>query len=110
MPDTNVVIASEKSRNPTSPNQEFFERWHRDEFEVLYSDDTLLEYIETLRGRGIPEPTIRKLVRAFIHLAVEVHIVLYHLPRYPSDPDDIAFRLCAQNGQATHIVTYDEHL
>ncbi|HEV7402751.1 MAG TPA: hypothetical protein VGO11_07500 [Chthoniobacteraceae bacterium] len=31
----------------------------------------------------------------------------YHLRRYPSDADDIAFVLCAVNGEATHLVTYD---
>ena len=110
VPDTNVVIASEKSRSPASPNREFFERWRNEEFEVLYSDDTLLEYIETMREKGVSEAAMRKLVRAFIRLGAEVHIALYHFPRYPADPDDIAFLLCAQNGEATHIVTYDEHL
>jgi len=36
-------------------------------------------------------------------------IVFYHLPAYPGDPDDIAFLLCADNGRATHIVSYDKH-
>ncbi|CAN2039331.1 PIN domain-containing protein [Candidatus Magnetomoraceae bacterium gMMP-15] len=34
----------------------------------------------------------------------------FDLPLYPSDPDDIAFLLCAENGNATHIVSYDPHL
>jgi uncharacterized protein len=32
------------------------------------------------------------------------------MPAYPSDPDDIAFLLCAINGNATHIVSYDSHI
>ncbi|OQY54043.1 MAG: hypothetical protein B6245_21915 [Desulfobacteraceae bacterium 4572_88] len=33
----------------------------------------------------------------------------FHFPRYPDDPDDIPFLLCAGNGEATHIITYDKH-
>ena len=110
VPDTNVVIASEKSTSESSPNREFFDRWRNDEFEILYSDDTLLEYIEKMRKLGIPEEIMRKLVCATLELGRHVSIVFYHLPLYPSDPDDIAFLLCAENGNATHIVSYDPHL
>ncbi len=97
VPDTNVVVASEKSTRSTSPNKELFERWRNGEFELLYSDDTLLEYIE-------------KIIRALLKLGREVRIEFYHLPLYPIDPDDIAFLLCAENGEATHLVSYDTHL
>ena len=29
---------------------------------------------------------------------------------YPKDEDDIAFVLCAENGKATHLITYDPDL
>jgi len=48
VPDTNIVIASEKSKFGSSPNREFFERWRNCEFKILYSDDALLEYIEKM--------------------------------------------------------------
>jgi len=108
--DTNVVIAFEKSTSESSPNIELFDRWRNDEFEILYSDDTLLEYIEKLRELNIPEEIIKKLIRALRELGRYIGIVFYHLPLYPSDPDDIAFLLCADNGNATHIVSYDSHL
>jgi len=38
VPDTNVVIASEKSKSESSPNKEFFVRWKNHEFQILYSD------------------------------------------------------------------------
>ncbi len=110
VPDTNVVIASEKSRSESSPNREFFDRWRNDEFEILYSDDILLEYIEKMRELNVSEEIIRKLIRAILELGRHISIVFYHLPLYPSDPDDIAFLLCADNGSATHIVSYDPHL
>lgn len=110
VPDTNVMLASEKHPGPTSPNVEFVERWKREEFTVLYSDDTLLEYIEILREHDVAESTIKKLIRAILALGQAVEIRFYHLPHYPPDPDDIAFVLCADNGSATHIVSYDRHL
>jgi len=110
VPDTNVVIASEKSSSESSPNKEFFVRWKNDEFEILYSDDTLLEYIEKLTEKNIPEAIIKMFSRAILELGQYIEIVFYHLPRYPTDSDDIAFLLCAVNGTATHLVSYDPHL
>ncbi len=109
VPDTNVLIASQKSRSESSPNKELFARWRNEEFELLHSDDTLLEYIEKMRAFSVPEETIKKLLRALLALGRHVSIEFYHLPVYPSDPDDIAFLLCATNGQATHIISYDPH-
>lgn len=110
VPDTNVIIASQKSSSTSSPNKEFFDRWQADEFEILHSDDTLLEYIEKMRDLNVPEELIKKLIRALLTLSRHVSIEFFHLPAYPSDPDDIAFLLCAENGKATHIVSYDSHL
>ena len=31
----------------------------------------------------------------------------FHLRRYPADVDDIGILLCAINGHATHLVSYD---
>jgi uncharacterized protein len=110
VPDTNILLASEKSLSLTSPNREFFERWRHEEFELLYSEDTLCEYIEKLTEMGIAENRIKKFIHAILELGKEIRIAFYHLPRYPSDPDDIAFLLCAENGKATHIISYDQHL
>ncbi len=110
VPDTNVIIAAKKHPGSTSPNKEFVERWRQDEFFLLYSEDTLLEYIYKLRTQGVAESSIKKLIRAIFALGQEVRIQFYHLPRYPVDPDDIAFLLCADNGRATHIISYDKHL
>ncbi|OQX11634.1 MAG: hypothetical protein BWK80_44535 [Desulfobacteraceae bacterium IS3] len=109
VPDTNIVIASEKSRSGSSPNEEFFARWKNGEFQILYSDDTLLEYIEKMKEKDIPEEIIRKIIKSILKLGQHIRIIFYHLPVYPGDPDDIAFLLCADNGKATHIVSYDKH-
>jgi predicted nucleic acid-binding protein len=109
VPDTNVVIASEKSKSELSPNKEFFVRWKNYEFQILYSDDTLLEYIEKMDEKNIPEEIIKKLIKSILKLGEYIQIIFYHLPVYPNDSDDIAFLLCADNGTATHLVTYDSH-
>jgi len=108
--DTNVLLASEKSKSATSPNREYIQRWRNDEFTFLYSEDTLLEYIKKMQEKHISEDSIKKFLGALFELGVQVYIAFYHLPVYPVDPDDIAFLLCADNGEATHLLTYDRHL
>ena len=108
--DTNILLASEMRPGATSPNKEYFARWKADEFTVLFSQDTLLEYIKKLRTAGLPEKRIEIFLGALMAIGVEVFVEYYHLPTYPVDADDIAFLLCAENGQATHLVTYDRPL
>ncbi len=110
VPDTNVLLASEMSPGSTSPNREYFERWQRDEFTLLLSEDTLLEYIKKLRVKKTAGDSIKRFLRAVLEAGTEVDIAYYHLPVYPVDSDDIAFLLCADNGEATHLLTYDRHL
>ena len=45
-----------------------------------------------------------------IALGDAVEIRFFHLRCYPRDADDIAFLLCAWNGVASHLVSYDEDL
>ena len=110
MLDTNVVLAAEGSSGTGSPNREILGRWRKGEFLWLYSRDTVLEYIEKLLEHGIGETDVRRLMRALGVLGELVEIEFFHLRRYPADPDDIAFVLCALNGRATHLVSYDGHL
>ncbi len=110
VPDTNVLLAAEMSRGPASPNVEYFDRWEGGEFTILFSQDTLLEYGLKLREKNIPDGRIKQVLRALLQLGNEVFIGHYHVPVYPVDTDDIAFLLCADNGEATHLVSYDKHL
>lgn len=68
------------------------------------------EYALKLRERGIDESMIRAFVRQIALLAETVDIKHFHFRHYPIDEDDIAFLLCAINGSATHLVSYDPHL
>ena len=36
--------------------------------------------------------------------------VFFHLRHYPEDAEDVFLLLCALNGEATHLVSYDPHL
>jgi predicted nucleic acid-binding protein len=51
VPDTNILLAAEMRPSSASPNKEYFARWRNEEFTVLYSEDTLLEYIKKLREK-----------------------------------------------------------
>lgn len=108
--DTNVVLAAHRSEHPTSPNRELLDRWKAGEFTLLHSDDILLEYAEKMLEYGAAEAEVIAFMARLQVLGEAVRIEFFHLPRYPPDADDIAFVLCAINGDASHLVTYDDDL
>ena len=109
VPDTNVIIASQNA-NITSPNREYFDRWENNEFSLLYCEDTLREYIKKLLDHHVPRALIRKFIVELLELAERVEIQFFHFHQYPPDVDDIPFLLCAVNGHATHLISYDRDL
>lgn len=110
VPDTNVLISSQISKNPTSPSKEIFSRWQKGQFTLLYSRSTIREYAIKLHEKGIEPQKIKRILGAIVSRAEEAYIEFYHLFVYPEDMDDVAFLLCAWNGSATHIVTHDTDL
>lgn len=110
VPDTNVIISAELSKKQKSSNRDFMEHWLKKEFIVLFSDDTLIEYAIKLRDKDIPDQKIVEFLANLFILGNKVKITSYHLEYYPDDEDDICFVLCAENGDATHLVSYDKHL
>lgn len=107
--DTNVIIASYKG-SKNSPTRELRERWEQDEFNLLYTLDILSEYVEKMLDSSVPRDAIKELVLNLQVLGEYVNVLHFHQRNYPSDSDDVAFLLCAINGNATHIVSYDRHL
>ena len=103
--DSNVLIAAQRSANPHSPNRELIERWQSHEFTLLFSRDTLHEYAEKLLALGMEPTEVVHFIALVSALGEAVEIEFFHLPRYPTDPDDIAFLLCAWNGPALHLVS-----
>lgn len=108
--DTNVVLASQRGQNPSGPNREIVHRWRAGEFTALYTEDLVMEYAEKLLEHDVPEAVIRLFLASIRVLGEKVSVQRFHLAVYPEDPDDIAFLLCAVNGRASHIVSYDQHL
>lgn len=108
--DTNVVLAAKRSANPASPNAEIVERWINGGFVWLVTDDVLSEYAQKLLEKGINAQVAEQFLADLIIYGEEVSIRYFHFQHYPVDADDVAFLLAAVNGNATHLVTYDEHL
>ena len=107
---TNVLLAARRSSCPDSPNVEILSRWRRREFVFCYSLDTLAEYTEKLLEHGISEAEVEAFVRLLARHGETVPIIFFHFRHYPVDPEDVMFLLCAVNGSATHLVSYDAHL
>lgn len=108
--DTNVVISSQRGQNLAGPNREIIRRWQSGEFICLFTEDTVMEYAEKLIELDVPEDRIRRFLTALRVLGEKVEVRHFHLSVYPRDADDIAFMICAVNGRATHLVSYDRDL
>ena len=108
--DSNVLVAAQRSADPHSPNRELVERWKADEFTFLFSRDTLLEYAEKLLALSVNREDAVEFIALITALGEAVEIEVFHLPHYPADADDIAFLLCAWNGFASHLASYDRDL
>src|SRR5262249_42510593 len=80
------------------------------QFTFLYSLDTLHEYAEKLLAINVPQSDVIDFIALVTALGEAVEIQFFHLPHYPADADDIAFLLCAWNGLASHLVSYDRDL
>ena len=110
MLDTNVVISAWRSSNATRPPGQLMARLRAGEWTLLFSTDTLVEYVEKLLDLGASRVEAVEYVALLTALAEEITIEFFHLRHYPADADDIAFLLCAWNGAASHLASYDRHL
>lgn len=108
--DSNVVIAAEGAANPLSPNKEIISRWSRGEFTWLITADIAAEYAEKLLDKGNAPSDVEAFIAGLFLLAECVEIRFFHFRHYPVDSDDTIFLLCAINGSASHLVSYDRHL
>jgi predicted nucleic acid-binding protein len=108
--DTNVVLAADRASNPLSPNKEIVNRWANGEFIWLVTDDIAGEYAEKLLEIGNTPTEVEAFITGLLLLADRVQIRFFHFRHYPVDSDDTIFLLCAINGAATHLVSYDQHL
>lgn len=108
--DTNVVLAADRTGNPLSPNKEIVDRWANREFTWLVTSDIAAEYAEKLLEKGNAPEKVEAFISGLFLLTELVEIRFFHFRHYPVDSDDTIFLLCAINGAATHMVSYDRHL
>jgi len=109
--DTNIFVAAHLSKNPHSPTMELLRRWRQEEFELLYSDDLLVEIDEKFSARGIGAEYKDSLLVELRDLASYVEVKPSDVkPVITADPDDDFILACAVVGQADYLVTYDAHL
>jgi len=108
--DTNLVLAAHKSKTHRSPNRDVLNRWLDGQFTWLISHDIVAEYTEKLLGKGKPPEIVETFITELILLAETVDIRFFHFRHYPVDSDDTVFLLCAVNGAASHLVSYDRHI
>ena len=108
--DTNVFVAAHISKNPNSPMIELLKRWRRGEFELLYSDDLLVEIDEKFSARGISDERKDSFLVELRDQATYIKIEPTDVkPVIAADSDDDFILACAVVGQASHLVTYDRH-
>jgi len=110
VPDTDVILAAQLSQDEQGVKRELFRCWRRGEFEIAYSEDTLLENAEKLLARQVDTEVISDFLGLLRVLGRSTTADVFHFRHYPVDPDDIAFLLCAVNAGATQPATYDAHL
>ena len=108
--DTNVIIAALRSANRRSPTVELLDRWARNDYSLLYSDDLLAEYADKLSKRSVPPVLIRAFLGRIMEKAEYVLVADRQIVAVTVDPDDDRVLACAVVGKATHLVTYDPHL
>ena len=108
--DTNVLVAAHRTTHSNSPNRELIDRWQVSQFTLLFSRDTLHEYADKLLALNVDRVDVVAFIALIDALGDAVEIEFFHLPHYPDDADDIAFLLCAWNGLASYLVSYDRDL
>ena len=108
--DTNIFVAAHLSKNPQSLTMELLRRWRQEEFELLYSDDLLVEIDEKFSARGIGDEYKDSLLVELRDLATYVEVKPSDVkPVITVDPDDDFILACAVVGQADYLVSYDAH-
>jgi len=89
---------------------ELLRRWRQGEFELLYSDDLLVEIDEKFSARGIGGEYKDSLLVELRDLATYVEVKPSDVkPVILADPDDDFILACAVVGGADYLVTYDAH-
>lgn len=100
--DANIFVAAYLSKNPRSPTVELLKRWRQGEFELLYSDDLLVEIHEKFSVKGISDEHKDRLLVELHDLAAYVEVKPTDVDSViAADPDDDFILACAVVGRPT---------
>ena len=105
--DTSVFVSGHLSRRGAS--HEILRRWRRGEFQLVVSEEILVEVIEQLTDKTIPVAQITELVTSILLVGL-VTESLYEVDAVEADPDDNMFIAAALEASARYVVTLDNHL
>jgi len=109
--DTNVYVARSLSKNPRSQNRELFELLKVEAYLLFWCEEIRADVAEKLLVRGLTAEGIAEFIAEVMSLAVWVEVPASAIRRYvKDDPDDDVIVACAVVANATHIVSYDQHL
>jgi predicted nucleic acid-binding protein len=102
-----VYVAKALSKNPRSPNIELFELLKAEAHALFWCQEIRAEVAEKLLARNLSA----ELIAEVMSLAVWIEVPATAIRRYvEDDPDDDIIVACAVAANATHIVSYDQHL
>ena len=108
--DTNVILSSFLSRNPSSPTKEIIRRWLDGEFILVVSDALVDEVTEKLRAANISDDRITNFLTLMVRLAEWIDVPETSIQEViPEDRDDDLILACAVVGEADYLITYDAH-
>lgn len=105
--DTNVIFSA--YFNPPGLPGKLLRRWIFKEFQLLYSQAILDEYLEIFTRHSILNQDVNSL-SILVHDLAEKIIPHISVAVVKNDPDDDKFIHCAMEGKADYIVSGDSHL
>lgn len=104
--DTNVLLVS---ISEYSQYHWLFLSLLNDEFDILLSNEILLEYTEVITNK-MGEATANNTLRTLLNLPNTILLTpFYHWNLIVKDEDDNKFVDCAIAGNADYLITHDKH-
>ena len=104
--DTNVLIAA---FGKTSPYRKIFDDFLDSKFNLLLSNETLLEYLEVMERKSNSFVAENLIVSLLSAENIELHEIFFRWSLIENDSDDNKFSDLAITGNADYLITNDNH-
>ncbi len=109
--DTNVLVGFFLGRSRTSANAKVMRLWFiARELQLIVSDATVSEYLETLQRVAVAPRSIEKLDERIEKRETVTRVSLGARPTDSRDPDDNLMLATALVGKAKYLITNDKDL